>query len=342
VTTLVCAIGFATLALAGAGEPASVPTVQLDWVAPAECPSVDDVVAMAERNIATEGRGVHADAQVRRAQSGYRLRLTLHGNGEAHVREVDAESCQAVAEAAALLVAVASESRGAQPAVDASEVQPDAPAFVPPPPESNADDSPAQSETAVEATAAPREDAARPSPPTPKRDRRLSGLVRLDGMLQLLRLLPGATAGVGLSGGIRGRRWRAEARARYAFARPVDDSAPLQGGADISLWTGGASGCYEPRFGRISLPLCGGASVGQMLASGRDVARPQDAVFPFAEVTAGGGATMAFTRTIALAVGIEGALSIVRPKFHVEDRPPLFRAGAGATRVLAGLEVRLP
>ena len=338
---------FGALAFAAAAdEPEPQPAVRLDWVAPEECPSEQDVLAMTARDGGAASRAVHAVAHVRSTPNGYRLRLTVTKDGDAHVRELDAGSCQAVAEAAALLVAVAAESAPTEPSTVEPE-DPSEPAGLVPQPVSVATqpgpaERPPRSRNARTDTPVRVEEPGKEFPSAPARKRRVSALVRAEGVVQLLRLLPRTAAGVALSAGVRGRRWRAEARGRYFFARPVDYPEPIAGGADISLWTGGVSGCYEPRFGRWSLPMCGGAAIGQMHAAGRDVALPQNASYPFAEVTAGAGATVTLSRRIAVTVGVEGAIPVIRPRFHIDDRPQLFRAGAGATRVLAGIEARLP
>lgn len=306
----------------------------LDWSAPEECPSAEEVLAMASRHSTIDAQPIHADARVERTPDGYRLRLTIPRDGDAHVREVQAVSCQAVAEAAALLVSLAAE-HGATPPEQGDGLVP-----VPVPPDVPPIDDPLPPPTP--ASNAGVDTAASEPVPAPRQEPAVSGFLRAEGLLQALKLLPKAGPGAGLSAGIRGRRWRVEARGRYVFARPVDYPAPIRGGADVSLWTVGVAACYEPGVGRFSAPVCGGMAAGQMRAEGRDVSRPGGAAYPFAEATAGAALTFALVPRVALTVGAEGAASIVRPRYHIEDRPRLFRAGPGSVRALGGLEVRFP
>ncbi|WAS90135.1 hypothetical protein [Nannocystis punicea] len=89
----------------------AAPPVDLTWQAPRECPTavvVTDMVAGLLRQPAGDlgpGRAV-ARATVTRGAAGWELRLELHGRGGDYRRTVRAETCQLLARATALLIAI--------------------------------------------------------------------------------------------------------------------------------------------------------------------------------------------------------------------------------------------
>jgi hypothetical protein len=95
-------------------------TLDLEWTAPPECPSGEDVRAEVER-IAGRATGprrhVEARGQVERTERGaWRVTLTTRVEGGGGRRTFEAESCRAGADAAALILAIAANPQVAIPA----------------------------------------------------------------------------------------------------------------------------------------------------------------------------------------------------------------------------------
>jgi hypothetical protein len=94
-------------------------TVELVWTAPAECPSHDTVLEDAERVLAKSPQPrAHARARAvvtRDEQGRWHATLSVDADGAHSERDLDAENCQAIATATALIVAVAIEGRESDP-----------------------------------------------------------------------------------------------------------------------------------------------------------------------------------------------------------------------------------
>jgi hypothetical protein len=165
-------------------------------------------------------------------------------------------------------------------------------------------------------------------------------LVRADGLVQTLRLLPRVVGGgVGGAVGVMGSRWRAELRGQY-FAPQPRDYADLVVGGSFDLWTLGVAGCWAPERGRLSFPLCGGFEAGSLRGRANAVEAPGRAQSAFAGLTGDASLVFAPIPRVGLRAGVGGVLSLRRPKFHVRDQDLLFQAGRAALRGSLGVEVR--
>jgi len=97
--------------------------VPLTWDAPAGCPPAAAVVAEVKRNLADSGKGATpfvAAASVQQTPGGqWQAHLRVEARGGRAERTFEAESCESVAAAAALIIALSAESvAGAPPAAD--------------------------------------------------------------------------------------------------------------------------------------------------------------------------------------------------------------------------------
>lgn len=109
------ALVLARLLLQPTAGPATVPTLDLAWRAPAECPDAAAVTAMVS---ALLRRPADLDTTVARAAvthdaSGWRLGLDLHAGGSRYRRIVRADDCLVLARATALLIAWSSSKNTA-------------------------------------------------------------------------------------------------------------------------------------------------------------------------------------------------------------------------------------
>ena len=100
--------GVCALWLCLCAQPARA--LDLVWDAPQGCPSRENVLNRIEVRAPAHAAAWEAHAHVTRTASTYTLALSLHGpNAETARREVTAASCEAIAEAAAVLIALALE-----------------------------------------------------------------------------------------------------------------------------------------------------------------------------------------------------------------------------------------
>lgn len=318
--------------------------MEFSWVAPNDCVDGAAVVTRAAAQSRGERRAVEASGIVEgSAELGYTLRLSISTDGVAEARELRAASCDELADAAALLLAVAADTSGqVQASAEVEETPaPAEPESLPEPePEQRPEQQPrpADEPAATGDTEAPRS----PQPPRPaKPSLAIAAVVRVDAIGQLFRILPRA-AGFGVAGaaGLDVGPARIEARGQYFLAQSRDYGEPSAAGGDFDLWTLGAAACYVPRTGRWAFPLCGGAEAGSMRGRSRGVQDVGDAASAFVALTVDGAVAYAPLRWLALRLGLQGVASVRRPEYHVRDLDLLFRAGPAGMRITGGIEVR--
>ncbi len=336
--------------------PAEQPPPRFSWDAPApDCPSEIEVRKHFEERLdeTTNGDGlaeVAVVARVRRtAGGGYELRLWTAEAGRLRERTLTDGDCAVLADAAALLVALAlhpeagsSDARVAAVAAAAREE----PAPHPPP----ARDHPG--------TTTGDDVPSRPTPPTaragarqsPKRERPRRARTPIQGTATAwvglaLGALPGAGAAVRVSGAIsfplRGTfglriafplTYEPERRGRFA------DRPEL--GANLHLVASGAAVCPEGRWKRVTLPVCAGLEAGAIVGRGVGIDEPKTDAVPWLAVPLSAGLDVGLGHHVVLSLAVEGLFPILRPVFVVTGLGDVFRPAPAAMRLLGGLGAR--
>ena len=319
-------------------QPAESAGLSLRWEAPAECDDADAVRAAFAQHVEQDPQAVDAVGRVRVEADGYRLALEVTTREGTTSRLVRAPSCDALAESAGLLLAVAAER------VDADPSSPAIPEPETQPPASEPEQTP---EPKPEPTPAPpeREPVAVAPQPAPEPEPAALPVrfgLRVDGVVQAFRLLPRVVGG-GVAGAfsVLGRRWRAELRGQY-FAPQPRDYPDLAVGGRFDLWTVGAAGCWQPGGATVSVPLCAGAELGGLRGQATAVDLPGESTALFAGGTLDVALLYAPTSWLALRLGVGGVVSAARPRFHVRGQNTVFRGGPGALRASAGVEFHVP
>lgn len=308
--------------------------LHIDWEAPPGCPDAEVVRAHARALLRDTVQPVSAWGTIVASPDGggFVLALTVTGVSGVEERELHDASCEALGEAAGLLIAVAADPALADPRLEIPPVDP-------PPPDPPPSEPTPRAKPATLEIAAPRE----PSPSPPPSRVRVRGVVRAEALGQFFRLLPNA-AGVGVGGvvGVLLPRARAELRGRYftpQAARYAEDPAV---GGSFDLWSLGLSGCAEPRRRRLTFPLCGGFELGGVRGRSFGVPDSGRATSILADLTVDGAVVLAPRPRLGLYLGAQGVVALTRPSFHVRGLDPLFRVGPAALRLVAGFEVRFP
>jgi hypothetical protein len=151
--------------------------------------------------------------------------------------------------------------------------------------------------------------------------------------------LPGVGADFGLVVGLLGKRWRVDLTSLGRL--PVRQPAAVEGvGARLAMWAVGARGCGVPRVGRLAVPLCAGAEVGQVLGRGYGAGAEGRAALPWAAATVSPGLLWEPRPWLALSLEAELALALVRHDWVIRGLPPVHRLGPAQIRGLVGLEFR--
>jgi hypothetical protein len=307
--TLVLAIG-----LAGG------PELDLQWEAPEGCPAGDDVAARVEvllgRTLDADTRDPVAVKGVIRRESQARFVLTVAIRTAAGERErtFSGQTCEVLADTAALVVAAAIEEPVPEPEPEPKPVEPSPEQTRPPagPP---------------------------PSPPTPKPDDRIVAGAARAGVAGLLGPLPGATLGVEAAAALLVRRARVELRFAYWF--PRDAEADLEGrGGEIQLWTLGARGCWAPSVKIVEFPLCGGVQAGPMQGDGFGLGAPTSTRLAWVAFDAGAAIVILPWHFFGFWLGADLLVPATRPGFAIEDLGLLHRAAPVGGQAVLGIEGR--
>ena len=319
------AVLVALLATTGLGGTRSASAqgerVPLSWSAPSGCPAAAAVLAEVKRNLADSGEArapFVAVASVDRPVEGmWHARLRVEARGGTVERQFDAESCEAIASAAALIIALSAGPGG------------DAP---PPEPPQGATISGEARSGAAQSGRAPPEDHWRLS--------QLSVMVNavIDGGTMPGNPAAGVEAAAGPLWTAPG--WRLRLLAGAGFF-PTQQMTYLQGDVDIWLLTVSGRGCVAAAPARFEIGLCVGGELSAMHSADPHTSRAvkegtQYWVSPV-------GSAMASWRVSsrgAIFGRAEVAVPGTRRTFQTSDNADLYRVRAVAARGALGLELR--
>jgi len=270
-----------------------------------------------------------ASVLLRTAESGWVATITV---ADAAPRTLQADDCVTLAQAAALVVAVAFD-----PLRSAETVQ------------------------TIEAVGVPFEPPSIQEPPTPSPVRRNSSEgARLQPdpvpassdlpreIAHRMRIALGATyvplpvvsgwLQVGYAAHL--RPFRFESAVGYVTPRRIDDDV-VGGSARIQAIVGTLSACAEPSFDRASIPLCVGADAGPVIAQGVDVALRRTRASIWVAAHASASAVIAVHPRLGIVLGAELLVSIRRPGFHLDMSPREFQTRRLGGRGFLGIEIEL-
>ncbi|MCH9681127.1 MAG: hypothetical protein K0V04_06830 [Deltaproteobacteria bacterium] len=306
------------------------------WSAPSGCPSSEALSRGVERRLGRtlSSEEVTVEATVTTGGSGrYRLALRTEVDGVSDQRSLEADDCSALADATALIVALAVDPVAVADALGAWRAP--APEDAPP--------------VAVGPTVAPNESPRRgtrrggddgaPAGPSDQRAP-VGGVFRASPGVGL-GATPGVTGAFALAGGLRWSRARIELEGGYWLPRP---STAIDGASvRVQLGTVSARGCGQLGRDNIEAPLCGGLQVGGMRGDGNGAPNSRSAQGLWLALEAGVGLSWWFSPRWALAGGFVAAVPLVHPRFELAAETPqlLFEPASVAGRLWLGIEFRL-
>lgn len=283
--------------------------------------------------------GLAVDAHVRRSDDGqWVLDLEIARGDDSSVRQLVAPHCETVLDAAAFVVAVAIDPSLASTPLTEPPVP--EPATIPPPVPVDT-----QPRTSAANATMPTTDASTtataPSVTPPPRKRKLFGIVRAGGGLDV-GALPRVGAMLEGAVGVGGRWFRAEATGLYRLQTTQRASKdPLVGGR-FSMWAFGARGCGVPQVGRVEFPLCGGLEGGRMIAQGFGVPSPRTIRMPWGAATFGPGLAWKPHKNVALIAQVALGVPFVRARLSIDNLGSIHRTGPVFGRLWFGFEGRFP
>ena len=330
-------------------SPAWADDLTLSWKAPAGCPSGDQVKARALEGTAKASKtdALTADATVESsAADRWHVTLTTKRAGvTSDARRLEARSCAALADATAVILAMAMIPPGAS-----NEAAASAPASA-----AASASAPASADAAASASAeaaAPAPEAApapapAPAPAAPADPDSVSpslpsaphALALGGGFTSDASTLPSAAVGGAASFAWTPGRARVEAAASF-FASQSKTTGLSAAGADLSLFVVGARACYAiVRATAIELSPCGGVDLSFVGASGFGAAANYDASARWAAATAGLLVRVPVTSYLAVRAQVDGNVPFSRPTFVVDGEGDVHRPSAMGARGGIGLEL---
>lgn len=311
------------LILMGLVKAEPVEALELTWDAPPACPSTDEV--------RDEVRGLVAGAQnpqptsvvakISLLESGrWKLELVVENALVSGDRTLEAESCAELADATALVAAIAIDPFAAAPKRDD---EPPKPAPVP--------------EQAIASPA--------PVAPIPPREETPA----FDTFWSV-----GAAGGAGWSSDVTGivrlfggwerRRLGVRFGTDVWLPRRYEDGDPIARGVSVTHALAHLRICFVPGWKTVAVPLCGGARAGVSVARAFGVqqgpARGSLASAALASVGVRWSPAQKTSPNLSLFFDAEPAAQLTRPRFHTTGRPPAYEGNVLAITLLAGAEVR--
>jgi hypothetical protein len=289
--------------------------VHLEWVAPAECPSREEEAGAIARTIGTSKLEGAVDARVVVTQVGgeFHAEVSISASGATSTRSLEGESCRAVADAAALIVALAANPDAA----------PTMPAATPPAPV------PAPGEPAAT------KPAETPGPLEAVRPYFVEGSFLLDSAS-----LPSTTYGGELAVGWSPAHFDFEIGGAFLGEASARLAATPSQGANLWLAQIGARACYGFLDAVFDVGPCLGGGVEWVVARGFGGApdEPEDATAQAGFGSLGGRATLRISNRFTLRVVGEAVVPFVRPTFVIGGGGPVFHLPAASFRAALGAE----
>jgi hypothetical protein len=310
---------------------------ELTWRAPQDCPDEQSVVAEAARilhkpiELPDDGR-LAVQASVKSPTDAGQWHVDLETDNGQHVgrRSLDASTCDELARATSLFIAIMIDPAAATNAAPA-------PASPSPP----ADAGPA-SHSDLPANAAERPEAVvRSSEPA----RRTVPTLSLGASFGVLGgHLPSWSAGAGVHAVAEWPWFRAELGGRaWLPARQTVDSGGVQG-ADFQLFSGEAKVCLMLPGKAVKIGPCGGADLAFISGKGFGPrVNSQASTATFWSISAGGLLVWRASNRLSFPIGLEALFALSPPQFTFTgtDPGPVYRPSGVGARVTLGAELRL-
>jgi hypothetical protein len=305
-------LGVNVLREARADEHSPAGPVALEWTAPPECPTRDEMFERITRTIGkTEGTPdpVRAWASALQEESGdWRGEVELSAFGQTATRSVHGNSCRAVSDALALIIALV--------------VNPDAPPAIPPEPRTTPDASPPPANVA---------------PPAPAR-RHPRFIFGASGLIDTGTLPSPSYGGEVYAGWTPGRPELEVVGAGLSTVNGMLASRPGQG---ASFWLAhvGGRGCYELLDRAFNLAPCVGLGGEWIVAKGFGSSQPANGTAVLAVTSLGARTRARLSRHFALSIGVEAVVPLARPSFDIDNAGTVFHVPWALFRASGGAEL---
>lgn len=326
------------LLLLGWASPVSAqPTERLafTWSAPAGCPSADNVQARVSGLLGGDASAarvadVRAAGQVERVDGGFRLLLSMGIAGAPSSRVIEARTCDELAGAAAIAIALLARSTLSGPSATSGEGPPSSSSSAPAP--ENAQPPPPE-------PAAPRPARAKATPAPAVSAGGLRAVLNAPIGLAGWGSLPSAAVGVGAGLGVRWNALRVVARGELW----APQNSEVSGFAtQFALQSASAEACLVQSLGGVELGPCLGSAVQRLKGDGlgSSVFSPSSRTALWFSGLAGVFVSLPTPGFETLRWFGEASvlLSPLRPRFVIDQLGPVHQPALAAPRVNLGCE----
>jgi hypothetical protein len=313
--------------------------ISFRWDAPAGCPSAEAVVRESTRLLGgkTKGtRSVTGDASLVKQERGWRLRLTTRIDGEEGARELEAPTCEAIANAVALILALSYDPNGVVAA-------PEGPSEIGAPTASHAGPKRA-ADTRPPPSSPPRtEDPEKGEASGDEAEGSEDGAAWLGGAVAALvsadiGALPVPTVGFGGAAGLQLGWMRLEVAGRYWL--PQSETVGGGAGGDFEFASGELRGCPGWTYHPVTLGGCAGVELGRMAAEGFGVDRTEEASLLWAAARLGGLVSVAVVGPLALRLDVGMSIPFDRPRWVLDGIGVVDQPAPVTARGETGAELR--
>lgn len=315
------------------GEPSGL---VVRWVAPLGCPAEDSVKRDIEARVGARPVRSGAEARVEAWPSeagGWKASIEVSAGGQTTRREVHGDTCESVARAAAVVVAVDAIVDVLAPPQEEAAGEPLPPRPAPSPPEP----------PALPPTPPAPPPSRAPAPPAPTTLVRPRSLHLSMGALAVadVGMLPSAAPGGEVHLAWEPSWWSAEIASTF-LAPETGNLSSVAPGQGAELWLAQLGGrlCGAYRTALVQVGPCAGLHAGWLFANGVGaVTKTESGSALLALSSWGGRATVRLARHVRARFEAEAIVPWERPTFDIKNAGTVFRPSAAAFRGGLGVDV---
>lgn len=303
-----------------APSAANQEALNLDWHAPADCPGPDHVKQLVAELVGGKAEGkLDVVAELSRdAEGRFHARLSTLMHGVGGERSLQAETCEELARASALVMALMLKPKREQPALEPP------PAAPPPQPE------PAPPPDEIE------------TPPLPSEEQPARTLFFLRGATTTgVGTLPGIATGAEVHGVLHRGLGSVELRLGLWFPKTEWSTVRPEAGGRFWLLELSPFLCLTPKLESVRLDSCAGAGLGRLAATGFGVSDPSTNSALYGSLTLEQAASIALTESLNVRLSAQLLRPLSRPSFAIENVGEIHRADPLGFRGTLAAEIRL-
>jgi hypothetical protein len=310
----------------------AAPKLTFTWSSPAECTTENDVRMRVDRILgARSAPHENVDARAVVTQSGeiFRAEIQLNSAGQTSLRHVEDTSCNALADAVALIVALTVNPEAAALPKPIEDKPPETKPIPTKPPETK----PVEEKKSTPPPSSEKKSEA----PNPEAVGRRPFYFGADFLLDVA-TLKSLGAGAEIVAGFNPRHAAFEISGTWLSTQDAHyDADPTQGASEYSLGAG-ARACWEVFDSTLDVGPCGGAELTGIFAQGFGATQKTDTSVALFRSLLGARAKLRFSR-FALRLAAEAAIPFTRPSFVIDNAGKVQGVAVLTLRTTFGAEI---